>query len=334
MDDRRPFAREARPDGLVFPLQLDPMGARGPTRNQASGSRWRQTSWGRYVPATTTKESIHQHILEQGARVCSHGAVTGWASLRFRGARYFDGVVGAPTDGFVPVPMVTGGALLRPDPRVSVCREQLAMDERELLDGIWVTTPERALFDEVRRHRSLRRAVADIEVAVAAGLLTFADFEAYVSGRNPWTGIGLARDAVALAGLGCWSRPEVAMALMWMLDADLSRPLCNVPVFDLAENLVAIVDLLDPEAGCVGEYQGADHKEGERHRNDVAREQGLREVGLECFEVVGGDLSDNDLVVKRMLAARRRSLFRGPADRLWTLEQPGWWPAWAAARGL
>lgn len=334
MDDRRPFAWQERPSGLVAPVGLDPRGEKGPTRNQARGPRWRQTSWGTYVPASTTQGSIHQHIREQGARIRSHGAVTGWASLRFRGARYFDGSSHDPAGAFAPVPVVTGAALLRPDARVSVCREQLAMGERELVDGIWVTTPERALFDEVRRHRSLRRAVADIEVAVAAKLLTFADFDAYVSSRNPWTGIGLAREAVALAGLGCWSRPEVGMALTWMLDAGLPRPRCNVPVFDLVGNLIAIVDLLDREAGCVGEYQGGDHKDGDRHRRDVAREQALRDVGLECFEVVGGDLADDDLVVKRMLAARNRSLFRRPADCLWTLEQPAWWPGWAAAHGL
>jgi hypothetical protein len=254
------------------------------------------------VPAATPQESIHQHILEQGARVCSHGAVTAWASLRFRGARYFDGAAQAPDGVFAPVPLVTGGALLRPDARVTVCRDQLATDERELVGGIWVTTPARALFDEVRRHRLLRRAVADVEVAVAAGLLTFADFRTYVLERNPWTGVGHAREAVALAGLGCWSRPEVAMALAWILDAGLPRPLCNAPVFDLAGNLMAIADLIDPDAGCVGEYQGSDHKDGERHRKDVAREQRLRDVGLECFEVVGGDLSDIDLVVTRMHA--------------------------------
>lgn len=315
-------------------MRLDPEGKGGPTRNQAAGSRWRRTSPGRYVPASVDRDCIHQHILEQGHRIRSHGAVTGWAGLRFRGARYFDGLV-QPTDGAVaPVPIVTGGALLRPDARVSLSRAQLAEGERELIEGIWVATAERALFDEIRRHGSLRQAVADIEVAVAARLLSFDEFAAYVGRRNPWTGVGLARDAVALAGLGCWSRPEAGMALIWMLDADLERPLCNVPVFDRAGRLIAIVDLLDPVAGCVGEYQGADHKDGERHRKDVAREQALRDVGLECFEVVGGDLADRDLVEKRMHAARDRSLFRAPADRLWTLDQPDWWPAWAAARGL
>lgn len=286
------------------------------------------------MPASTTEESIHQHILEQGTRIRSHGAVTGWASLRFRGARYFDGLSLPGSRELAPVPIVTGGALLRPDPRVTITREQLAADERELVGGIWVTTASRALFDEVRRHRRLRDAVADIEVAVAAGLLTFTEFEDYVAGRNPWTGIGCAREAVALAGLGCWSRPEAKMALTWVLDAGFQRPLCNVPIFDLFGRLIAIVDLFDAVAGCAGEYQGAEHKEPDRHRKDVAREQGLRDAGIECFEVVGGDLSDGDLVVKRMHAARHRSLFRSPADRLWTLEQPAWWPAWAAARGL
>ena len=286
------------------------------------------------MPIGTSQTSVHQHVLEQGNRVRSHGAVTAWANLRFRGARWFDGWSHPHGDELAPVPIVTGPALLRPDPRVNLTREQLARDERELVGDIWLTIPERALFDEVRRHGQLREAVADIEVAVAAGLLSYAEFAAYVAQRGPWTGIGLARDAVALAGLGCWSRPEARMALVWILDAELGRPMCNIPVFDLRGDLVAIVDLFDAVAGCAGEYQGADHKEGERHRPDVAREQALRDVGIECFEVVGGDLGDTDLVVKRMHAARDRSLFRPPGRRLWTLQQPDWWAAWAAERGL
>lgn len=258
MDLRKPAAWEDRPSGLVAPVGIDPAGRVGPTRNQARGPRWRQTSPGRYVPAPVPLDCLHQHILEQGSRIGSQGAVTGWASLRHRGGRYFDG--GPQPDGgdLPPVPIVTGTACIRPDPRVSISREQLAPVEREQVGGIWVTTADRALFDEMRRHRRLREAVADIEVAVAAGLTSFAEFAAYVARRNAWTSIGLVRDAVALAGLGCRSRPEAKMALTWILDADLGRPLCNVAVFDLRGNLVAIPDLLDPEAGCVGEYQGAD----------------------------------------------------------------------------
>ena len=124
------------------------------------------------------------------------------------------------------------------------------------------------------------------------------------------------------------------MVLTWMWDAGLSRPLCNQPIFDLDGRLIAIVDLLDVEACAVGEYQGADHKDGPRHRADVAREQRLRDHGLECFEVVGGDLADRPMVARRMLAARARASFQPEEQRTWTLRQPAWWPAWAAARGL
>ena len=57
-------------------------------------------------------------------------------------------------------------------------------------------------------------------------------------------------------------------------------------------------------------------------RSDVAREQALRDHGLECFEVVGGDLQDRELTVKRMAAARARSHFATGSRRTWTCASP------------
>ena len=259
--------------------------------------------------------------------------MTGWASLRWQGARFFEGRA-YPGEEPLPVPLVTGGHDLRRDPRVLISKAQLAAHERVLVDGIWTTRPTRAVFDEMRRHGAERQAVVDVEMAIAARLMTIVEFRDYVAGRNAWTGVDLARRAAAVAGLGCRSPQEVRMVLTWMWDAGLARPLCNVPIFDMQGRLIAIVDLLDVEAGCVGEYQGADHKDGERHRSDVAREQALRDHGLECFEVVGGDLQDRELTVTRMVGARARSRFEPAARRTWTLCQPAWWEAWASARGL
>ena len=278
-------------------------------------------------------QHVDQHILEQGSRIRSYGAVTAWAALRWRGGRFFDGTSSLSAD-HLPVPLVTGGRDLRPDPRVQISKSQLAPEERERVGGIWTAVASRALFDELRRHGDLRQAIVDVEMAIAAQLTDLVEFRSYVSGRNAWTGVGLARDAAAVAGLGCRSPQEARMALVWMWDAGLPRPLCNVPIFDLDGRLIALVDLLDPVAGCVGEYQGADHKDGDKHRDDVAREQRLRDHGLECFEVVGGDLQDRELSVKRMINARERSLFESVERRRWTLRQPTWWPAWSAARGL
>jgi hypothetical protein len=283
-----------------------------------------------YVPSEVDGSAIEQRIVEQGSRIRTHGAVTAWAALRWRGATFFDG---RDQSGNLPVPIVVGTGLLRPDPRISISWEQIGAHERESVDSIWTAAPARALLDEIRRHGHLRQMIVDIEMAAAADLVSFDGFRAYLLTRNGWTGIGRAREAAAVAGFGCRSPQEVRMVLCWMWDADLPRPQCNVPVFDRRGSLVAIVDLLDVEAGCVGEYQGEDHKKGSRHREDVARYGRLRDVGLEFFEVVGGDLTDTDLVVRRMRAARQRSSYLPEDQRAWTLEKPAWWEPWARERG-
>lgn len=284
-----------------------------------------------YVPASVDNTRVEQRIVEQAGRIRTHGAVTGWAALRWGGATFFDGT--STADEVLPVPVVVGRGLLRTDPRIAICWEQLPPRERLLVDGVWTTAADRALFDEIRRHRVLRQAIVDIEMAVAAGAVTVDGFRSYVASRNAWTGVGFARDAAAAAGFGCWSPQEVRMVLVWVWDAELPRPSCNQPVFDLTGNLLAIPDLFD-EAGCAGEYQGADHKDGERHRDDVARHERLKEAGIEVFEVVGGDLADTDLVARRMHAARNRALFLPPGRRGWTLEKPDWWEHWARSRGM
>ena len=131
-------AWQARPSGLVAPVGLDPSGAaRDPRATRRADRGGGQTSWGRYVPASTLAGSRHQHILEQGSRIRSYGAVTGWASLRFRGARYFDGW---PPD--VPTMLRArshrhrdSSAATGSSRRVSLANS-CAADERELLDGI------------------------------------------------------------------------------------------------------------------------------------------------------------------------------------------------------
>ena len=84
---------------------------------------------------------MEQRILEQGSRIGRHGAVTAWAGLRWRGATFFEGHSGGE---LLPVPLVVGTGLLRPDPRVTISFEQVGAHEREVLDGLWVTTPRNA----------------------------------------------------------------------------------------------------------------------------------------------------------------------------------------------
>jgi hypothetical protein len=265
---------------------------------------------------------VEQRIVEAAARIPAYGAVTGWAALRWHGATFFDGT--GPGGGEeAPVPIVVHKKL-RPDPRTFVLQDQLAPTEWTIVDGLPVATVQRALFDLVRRANGPREGGKAIAMAAAARLISTQLFARYVAQRSAWTGVPLARKAVALARDECRSPQEFLMLMVWLLDAMLPEPLCNREVYDLQGNLIGVPDLFDPEAGLVGEYQGEDHKDGARHRRDVAREEKLRDHGLEVFEVVGGDLRNRQLVVDRMLSARARAKFLAPESRAWTLDPPPW----------
>ncbi len=312
-----------RPEGLVVPRRVDPAGVTGPTKRQAVGRRYRQTSAGRYVPAETSSAVVEQRILEQAHRLRSGGAVTGWAALRWSGAAYFDG---RSMDGVeLPVPLVVGNQPLRSDPRIHVDRAQIAPSETICIAGIWVTTVQRALFDVMRTSTNLRDAVVAMDMTAAARLISVELMSRYVARRKAWTGVPLVRTALGHATDRSRSPQESRMRLVWVLDAGLPEPLCNVPVFSRTGEFLAVPDLFDPVAGVVGEYDGAAHKSRERHRADVAREALLRRHGLEYFTVVGGDLGQRRLVVDRMLQTRSRARFDPPEARSWSLTPPAWW---------
>lgn len=101
----------------------------------------------------------------------------------------------------------------------------------------------------------------------------------------------------------------------WEGVAGFPRPLMNREVRDLGGRLLAVVDLLDVEAGVAGEFNGATHRSAARQSRDERRNAALRGVGIETFAVVG---SDSEAVqVERMGAARARALWVPPSARRW-----------------
>lgn len=318
----RPPPRLPAP-ALVTPVPVDPTGAEGPTRGQSRGRAWRRTAPNRFVPADAEVTQPAQRIREAADLLPDGGCVTGWAALHLAGARWFDGstTTGAP----LPVLLALGPRGQRVDREgVAVHRQQFGPEDVTCHHGVACLTPERALLDEMRRTTSARDAAVALEMACFAELTSLARFTAILPAHHHRPGIGLVWEATSLAVEGTQSPPEARMHLTWELDAGFPRPLCNPEVFSLDGRFLGRPDLLDPEAGVVGEYDGDHHLAARQRSRDLGREERFRAHGLGYFTVVGGELGQGDAVVDRMAATRARAL-RSAEPRRWTLQAPPGW---------
>ena len=313
------------PKGLVRPVPLDPAGVAGPTRGQARGRGWRRTTQGLYVPSDVDAAVVEQRILEMSMLLPELGGATGWAGCRADGATFFDGLM---TDGQteLPVPLCIGPLGKRREPKDAVySRERLLPGELVTRHGIQCVNRFRSLFDEMRYAVSVRESVVAMDMMAAAERISLRQMWGYVDEHPGWTGVPQARAALELASEHSRSPNETRMRMIWRLDAGLPPPLVNRPVFDLNGRLLGYPDLLDPVAGLVGEYDGAEHRKARRHSKDVAREERMRAVGLEYFKITGPDLPDVPLVVARMTSTRSRAKWLSPERRAWTLQPPVGW---------
>jgi hypothetical protein len=299
--------RCAAPTCLVRPVPVDQQGKEGPTPAQARGPRWRRTSPGLYVPATTDAELVEQRILEQASRLPEGGVVGGWAALRLAGGGFFDGLA---RDGRTPldVPLIVPpGRSLRRLPGCQVVREKVVRAEIVTLQGMPCAHPVRAAYDEARRATDLRAAVVVLDMVLVARLATLENLTTYFTGRRKMSGCSQAREALRWCDARSLSPEESDLRLVWEIDAGLPRPRCNWPVSDLAGTSLGMPDLLSVELGVVGEYDGGEHRFGSRRAVDADRLERFRDAGLESFVVVGAERHDRARVVAKMHAAVRRA---------------------------
>ncbi|MDF1605014.1 hypothetical protein [Nocardioides sp. YIM 152315] len=313
----------ARPR-LVRPVPVEPQGLRGPTRGQARGPHWRRTSCGYYVPADVDGDLVEQRIVEAGHHVSPDTAVTGWASLRWQGATWFDGLGG---DGRTPlaVQLTSIRRSVREQPGIAVTGECIPPPFRTVVDGLQVVVPVSAVAFEMRYADHLVAAVRAFDMAAAADLVSCAELLRHLELLYHWTGIPVAREAAALADENAWSPREVDVRLVWPLVLALEPPLTNRPVFDLEGRHLGTPDLLDVEAGLAVEYDGGLHLEGRQRAKDLVRADDLRRAGLEYLDLVGADVREPLRLERRIREARGRALASRPGERRWTLELPGWW---------
>lgn len=310
--------------GLVRPVRLDPTGTDGPTRGQAKGRRWRRTSAGYYVPSDVDPAVVEQRIVEAAAVIpTGGGAVTGWASLRWLGGRWFDGSTPVPgTQRPVDLAMWND---VREQPGFAVCHEGINPAEVTTVDGLPVTIAARSVCFAMRYAPNLRAAVRVFDMAAFNDLVSLEEAWTYALAHPGWTGIPRCREGLALGSENSWSPQESSMRLVWVIDAGLPSPMCNVPVFDRGGTHLGTPDLLDVEAGVVGEYDGALHLEGAQRRRDRRREEAFRDVGLEYFTMLAGDSTNRAAMAHRMRATRGRARWLDEPERAWTVQPPHWW---------
>jgi len=298
--------------------------ASGITPGELRGPRWQRTSHGRYLPHDMDAGACLQRILDAAVRVPAPGAVGGWASSRVHGVEECDGL-GMDGRTRLDIPVVLGGARITGTSGLEPWCDPLPDAEVREVDGLRFTAPRRTTFDRMRRARDLREAVVAADQMTHAELVTVAEMERYV-GRHPrWRGVGLARRALGLCEPMARNAWETRMRLVWLLDAGLPRPLCNLPIFDLLEGLLGFPDLLDPVAGVVFEYDGAGHRRADQHDRDNRREELFEEHGLVVARVSRADLDDRAALAARMRRTHARGLRRDRRADAWTLEVPTSW---------
>ncbi|GAA1476458.1 hypothetical protein GCM10009623_09040 [Nocardioides aestuarii] len=301
---------------------MDPAGLTGPTLGQARGRSWVRTSPGLFLPRAVDLDDPDQRILAAAGVLEPGEAVTGWASLRWRRARWFAGLDAGQRP--LPVPLLVQRHLVK-HPSYRLTREFLSLHDLEEVDGLSVSSVRWAVCFEARWADDLVSAVIAVDMAAYSDLISVDELRPYVLSRMAPTGIEQARKAVELAAENSWSPQETVMRLVWKAWRPESTLLCNRPVFDLAGRHLATPDLLDPEAGVVGEYDGAVHLAAEQRASDVRREALLRAVGLELVTMVGADHADDHRSFRLRLAGAHDRAAESGSSRRWTLEPPPWW---------
>lgn len=307
--------------GLAHPIPLDPMGIDGPTRGQARGLAWRRSSRGRYLPTDVPEEPVEQRIIEVAARLPEYGAITGWAALRLAGATFHDGLA---RDGRtrLPVPVAVGprGGMRGDD--VGVSFESLPESEVVSLQGVRVTHPIRATFDAIRAASDEHEAIVALEMAMIARLVTAEQVVAYSSTRFRARRKHLVRVAASRAGPFSRSPTEVRLRLRCENET-CTGPLLVNPVLETADgDRLGEVDLLDPVAGLVIDYDGAEHRGVLRHSQDVLKDERLRDHAIEVLRVTSLQ-ARSPALPERVQATRQRARFVPEEERTWRIRPSG-----------
>jgi len=303
----------------VRPLSTRDARALGVTPGRLAGPGWAAPTRGLHRPTDPGDYSPTQRIYDVAELLPVGAAIGGWAAAHLLGAQDLDGR-GWSGREVEPVPVVLPPpVLIRARPELVRWRSAVTDDEVVEVDGVPCTSTVRTGYDLVR-SRDLRNGVGCLDVLGRQIGLRPMDVLAHSEARRRWRGRPRVARAVELSDPRALSTGETRFRLVWILDAGLPHPQVNPTLRTPDGFLLGMADLLDPEAGLVGEYDGAGHRELERHVLDNAREEWLEDTGLIVVRACAPDVrvANRARSALRLRMAFQRGLTRDRARDRWT----------------
>ena len=316
--------REGVRPGVRWPSHRDPGGLDGPTAWATRSGAWRKAGHNLWVPVDVDPADPDQRVVEAAAQLPAYGGVSGWASLSWLGGTWFDGV---GRDGeLLPVPVaVSSGNRRRPAPGLVVSQEVVALHHLMRVDGVRVTVPLWAVGHMMRMASSDEAAVVAFDMAAFNDLVSIAELRQFVdTDLVARRGVERVRRVLPFLDENSWSPMEPVMRLSWREVEPVSL-LMNRPVFDRQGRFVGTPDVIDPQAGVYGMYDGGLHLAGAVRQVDVVKEAAYRLVGLEGVTMMAGDLVDRAPFQLRLREAYARAARHPGSSRVFSLQTPPWW---------
>lgn len=311
------------PDRSLRPLTTAAARTAGITKRELAGPAFVTLGRGVHAPSGVDPVDPLVRILAAVEVLPRDVVIGGWAALYLLGVRDVDGRTGPGGRALLPVLVHIGPVgRVRRRAGIDLDRSTLLAEDVTTVHGISVTTAARSCVEIMCR--------LGVEEGVVAGDATGRfevgqpeEITAYVESHPGLRGIPLARVAAPLVDKRSKSGPESRMRVVWVLEAGLPLPLVNRRLVDEAGFVLGEPDLLDEEAGLVGEYDGAQHRTLAQHTADNAREEDFENSNLVVVRATAIDLwPRRPLLVRRFRAGHARGLARDRSrDRWWLVTE-------------